>query len=64
MTLRYAVKLGDTTYPVGTAVRRATLDEMQTVWPTIENKGNSIQVGVWFPGLDKPTIVLLKQVIL
>jgi len=59
--LRYPVKLGEALHPAGTEVSRATLAEMRQVFPAIEDNAASNYIGVWFPQMEHPTVVLRKQ---
>ena len=61
MTTKYPIKVGQKLYPAGTEVHSATLDEMQCIWPGIQMRLDSPQAGVWFPGMEVPTIVHTSQ---
>lgn len=61
---RYRMKIGRRMYDAGCTVRQATIDEMRKVWPGISVNQDSNQIGVWFEGLDVPTIVSKNSLVL
>lgn len=57
MKTKYAIKVANTLFPKGTRLRLANLEDMRKLWPAIAPEEGSSQVGVWFPGMDLPTII-------
>lgn len=61
--LKYPLKLGDRLYEKGIEVRRATLEEVQEIFPGMTYRADSVYFGIWLPDQPKPTVVLRTQLV-